>query len=64
MRGAFAGVKQLKDAWNLFGIGADNIALGNTAHVIHFAVDQDERRREVYWQVKSNITEAYKQSYN
>lgn len=41
MRSTFAGIKQLEDAWNLFGIGADNIALGNTAHVIHFAVDQN-----------------------
>lgn len=38
MGGAFAGVKQLEDARNLFGIGAYNIALSNTAHVIHFAV--------------------------
>lgn len=38
MGGAFAGVQQLKDARNLFGIGAYDIALGNAAHMVDFAV--------------------------
>lgn len=33
-----AGVEQLKDSWNFFGIGTNDIALCNRSHVKHFAV--------------------------
>lgn len=34
---AFAGIEQLEDSWNFFGIGANNIALCNRSYVKHFA---------------------------
>lgn len=43
MGGALAGVQQLEDARNLFGIGAYDIALGDAAYMVHFAGGLEEK---------------------